>query len=123
MNFKEPIINNAVQADNLCRILPDDVIHLFVEREICTMERPLESMVLTWEKDQTEYCLKIILTEAIAEEMVVPETRSVTIGYIDEREYGALNTLLMAGRRVYFRLRKDYPMLRRRLSAYRFLRT
>ena len=120
MDFREPIIRNAVQTDNLCRILPDDEIRLSVEREISSMKYPLKSMVLTWEKSQTEYCLVIILTEEIIEGTAAPETKHITVGYIDEKEYGALNTLVMAGRRLYFRLRNDFPILQRRLSTYRF---
>ena len=122
MNFMGPVINSAEQADNLCRILSDDEIRLIVEREISSVKHPLKSMVLTWEKVQREYLLEIILTEEVAEGSATPEARCITIGCIGECEYNAPNRLLMAGRRVYFRLRKDFPMLRRRLSISRYIR-
>lgn len=106
MNLKEPVINSAVQTDNICRILPDDEIRLLVEREIGNMERPLKSIVLTWGKVRTEYRLEIILTEEGAEGLVVPETRRVTVGCVGECEYDAVNKLFVAGRRLFLRLRE-----------------
>jgi hypothetical protein len=122
MRLKEPVIYSAVQNDNICRILPDDEICRAIDREISSMERPLKSMVLTWKKVRREYRLEIILTEEVVEGLAVPETRCVTVGCVGEREYDARNKLVVAGRRLYFRLRKDFPMLQRKLNTYKYLR-
>lgn len=119
-NLKNHVPYSAEQIDKICHILPDDEIRWIVERKIAEMKSPLKSMILTWEKERAGYRLKIILTEEVAEESAVPETRCVNIGYIDKWEYDALNSLIFAGRRLFFRLRKDFPMLRRKLSTYRF---
>lgn len=121
MSFRESIINNVVQVDNLCRILPDDEIRRAVDREVSSMVHPVKSMVLTWEKLRTEYVLEIVLSADTAEGQETTGTRRIAVGCVSEREYDALNKLVMAGRRLYFRLRGDYPKLRRRLSTYRYL--
>ena len=114
-------MSNTVQDNSICRILPDDEIYRAVDREIRSMERPFKSMVLTWEKVRGEYHLEIVLTEEAAEDSVAPARRCVTVGRVGECEYDALNKLLVAGRRLFLRLKKDFPMLRCKLSIYRFL--
>lgn len=116
-------MSKIIQDTYICRILPDDEIRQIVDREIASMESPLKSMVLTWKKVRTEYRLEIILTEEVVEGFAVPETRCVTVACIGECEYDARNKLVMAGRRLYFRLRNDFPMLQRRLSTYKYLST
>ena len=123
MNLKGHVLYSAEQTDKLCKILTDDEIRRIVEREITRMVGPLKSMVLTWEKSRTEYRLEIILTEEKTGGFAVPEERCVTIGCIGAHEYNALSELLTAGRRLYFRLKKDFPVLQRRLSTYKFLHT
>lgn len=55
--------------------------------------------------------------------MVMSKKRSIVVSCIDECEYDAWNKLVVAGRRLYFRTRKEFPMLQRKLSIYRFVRT
>ena len=122
MNLNGHVLCSAARTDKLCTILPDDEICRIVEREIGSMEYPLKSMLLTWEKGQREYLLEIVLTEKGAEKLSMPRTRRVTVGSISEQEQDALRQIFIEGRRLYFQLRKDFPMLRCRLTIYKFPR-
>lgn len=116
-------MSDTVQDNSICHILPDDEIRQIVKREISSMKCPLTSMVLTWKKARTEYLLEIVLTEEAAKDSVAPTTRCVALGWVGECEYDALNKLFVAGRRLFLRLKKDFPMLRCKLSKYKYLRT
>jgi len=115
-------MTESAHAKNACRLLADEEICSLVDREILAMSQPVKSMVLTWTKTQTDYVLEIVLTGETADVPGTPERRSVEVGRVGNIEYNALNKLSMEGRRLYFRLRKDFPMLRRKLSAYKYLR-
>lgn len=115
-------MTESAHAKNVCRILPDEEICLLVDREILTMSQPVKSMVLTWTKTQTDYVLEIVLTGETPDVPGAPERRSVEVGRVDNIECNALNKLSLEGRRLYFRLRKEFPMLQRKLSAYKYLR-
>lgn len=115
-------MNDTVDVKAVCQLLSDDEIRARVDRELLRMTRPVKSMVLTWTKNRTEYMLEIVLTGETADVPRPPERRSVEVGRVGNIEYNALNKLSMEGRRLYFRLRKDFPMLRRKLSAYKYLR-
>ena len=114
-------MSDTVQDNIICHILPGEESCRAIEQELADMERPLKSMVLTWQKVRREYRLEIILTEDVAEGSAVPEMRCVTVGSIGECEYDALNKLFLAGRRTFPRLKKKFPMMRCKLSIYRFL--
>ena len=114
-------MSDTVQDNTICHILPDEEIRRAIEKELADMERPLKSMVLTWQKVRREYRLEIILTEEETEGSAVPEVRCVTVGSIGECEYDALNKLFLVGRRAFFRLKKEFPTMRCKLSIYRFL--
>lgn len=112
----------SAHAKNACRLLVDEEIRSHVDRDIHAMSRPVKNMVLTWTKTQTDYVLETVLTEEASDVPGVPERRSVKVGRVSNIECDALNKLSMAGRRLYFRLREDFPMLRRKLSAYKYQR-
>lgn len=116
-------MSNEVQENNIYRMLPDDEICRVINREIVSKERPPKSMVLTWGKVCREYHLAIVLTEEAAEDSAAPATRCVTVGCIGECEYDALNKLFVAERKLLLRLKKDFPMLRCKLSTYKYLHT
>jgi len=63
-----------------------------------------------------------VLTGETPDAPGTPERRSVEVGRVDNIECNALNKLSLEGRRLYFRLRKEFPMLQRKLSAYKYLR-
>ena len=113
-------MNDTVDVKAVCQLLSDDEIRARVDRELLRMTRPVKSMALTWTKNRTEYVLEIVLSGETADFPEVPERRSVEVGRVGSMEHDALNTLVMTGRRLYFRLRGNYPLLRRKLSTYRY---
>ena len=104
-----------------CQLLADDEICRRLKGELLQMEHPIKSMELTWEKQRREYVLEIILTGDGSTTQENPERRNVPVGRIAEGEYNALNQLVMAARRLHIRLKGEFPLLRRRLSTYRYV--
>ena len=115
-------MTDYIRENRALEIMPDDQIRQRIREQLQQMGSTVESMVLTWTKTQTDYVLEIVLTGETADVPGTPERRSVEVGRVGNIEYNALNKLSMEGRRLHFRLRKDFPMLRRKLSAYKYLR-
>lgn len=109
-------------------IMSDDQIQQSIKEELQKMESPIGSMVLTWEKTRTEYFLEIIMrgdAKVVCRCSEAGDTADyhLVVGKISAYEYDAVNKLFVAGRRLFFRLKKDFPMLRCKLSTYKYLRT
>ena len=114
-------MTESVREKSICPLLTDDEIRWLVDQELLLMSQPVKSMVLTWTTKQTDYVLEIVLTGETPDFPKMPERRSVEISRVGSMEQNALNKLVMLGRRLYFRLRGNYPLLHRRLSTYRYL--
>jgi len=108
-------------------IMADGQIRQNIREQMQRMESSIESMVLTWAKTEAEYVLEIILIGEAKDDCGYSEAGEMMnyhlrIGQINVHEFDALNRLSMAGRSLYFRLRKEFPMLQRKLSTYKYLR-
>lgn len=120
-------MTDYIRENRVLEIMPDDQIRQWIREQLQQMGNAVETMVLTWGKTRTEYVLEIVLT---GERRNAPEclgigqktSHHLKIGHVNACEYDALNKLSMEGRRLYFRLRKEFPMLRRKLSVYKYLR-
>lgn len=105
--------------------MPDDQIQQSIWEQLQNMATPIESMVLNWNKNSTEYVFEIVFVgkmKGVSECQATDEKARcyLEIGYANSCDYNALNRLIMAGRRLYFRFREDSPMLQRDLSKYKY---
>ncbi len=98
-------------------LLPDEDIREAIYQKIHLMESSSEGMELRWEKTSAEYLLEIVVYSTPQSDI---KEQRIIVGRIRGDEYNALGRLIMAGRRLYFRLHGEFPMLRRWLSSYRY---
>ena len=104
----------TIRETRVMEIMPDDEIRQKLHEQIRRLDMPPEDMILTWRKEGVEYLLEIVLTGS---EMV--QSQRLTVGRVHSYAHDAMNALIMSGRRLYFRLRKEFPTLRRKLSRYK----
>ena len=121
-------MTDYIRENCVLEIMPDDQIQQEIKEQMQKMEGPIDSMVLTWEKTRTEYVLEIVLIGEAKDGCGYSEAGEKTnyrlrIGQINVNEFDALSRLSVVGRRLYFRLRDEFPMLRLKLSTYKYFRT
>ena len=109
-------MTDFIRETRMLKLLPDDQIRRELSQQLQELGRPPDSMVLTWRKEKLEYLLEIVLTGDAAEEPL----RRLTVGRVRIHDGDALNRLAIAGRRLYFRLREEFPALQRKLSRYQY---
>lgn len=104
-------MRDFIRETRTIELLPDEQIRQGIREQLQGLDSPPESMMLIWRKEKMEYLLEIVLEGT---------TQQLTVGRIGVFEYDALNRLAIAGRRLYFRLRKEFPTLQRKLSRYQY---
>ena len=107
-------MTNFVRETRNLEIVPDEQIRRMLIEQIEGLGCNPESMVLVWRKEKQMYLLEILLAVNSGEK------RRLAVGYVYSYEYDALNRLATAGRKLYFRLRKEFPILQRKLSIYQY---
>lgn len=112
-------MTDCIQGNYILGILEDQEISKCIQECMEELEFAAESMELRWDRTTTDYCLIITITEREKNGVSVLR-HNIQIGRIGIHEADALNKLIMAGRRIYFRLRRDFPMLQRKLSKYQY---
>lgn len=121
------VVTRYAQKISAMEIMTDDQIRQNIMAQLQRMERPIGSLVLTWEQVSTEYVLEIVLLGEKRDICGCSEAGEkinyrLRIGQINIHAFDAFNKLSLTGRRLYFRLRKDFPMLKRKLSVYKYNR-
>lgn len=109
-------MTDFIRETRMLELLPDDQIRRELSQQLQELGGAPESMVLTWRREKMEYLLEIVLTGETAAE----KPRRLTVGRVHVHDCDALNRLAIAGRRLYFRLREEFPALQRKLSRYRY---
>ena len=109
-------MTDFIRETRMLELLPDDQIRRELLQQLQEMGSPPDSMVLTWRKEKLEYLLEIVLTRKAA----TVEPWRLTVGSVRVHDCDALNRLAIAGRRLYFRLREEFPALQRKLSRYQY---
>lgn len=110
-------MTDFIRETCILELLPDDQIRRELSEQLQELDGPPDSMVLTWRKEKLEYLLEIVLTGKTAAEK---SARRLIVGRVHVHDCDALNRLAMAGRRLYFRLREEFPALQRKLSRYQY---
>lgn len=100
-----------IRETRAIELMSDEQIRQGIQERLQGLDSQPESMLLTWRREQMEYLLEIVIEGT---------TQQLTVGRIGVFEYDALNRLAIAGRRLYFRLRKEFPTLQRKLSRYQY---
>lgn len=104
-----------IRETRMLELLPDEEIRQKLSEKLQEPSGPPERMVLTWRKEKLEYLLEIVMA-GTAEE----SAQRLVVGRVHVNDCDALNRLAIAGRRLYFRLREEFPALQRKLSRYQY---
>ena len=104
-----------IRETRVLELLPDEEIRQKLSEKLQELGDSPERMVLTWRKEKLEYLLEIVMDGAGEE-----PARRLVVGRVHVNDCDALNRLAIAGRRLYFRLREEFPALQRKLSRYQY---
>lgn len=105
-------------------LMPDEQIQEILNEYCRSTTICIEKMQLNWNRTTSEYVLEIVLDMKIEGAWGNHESiqKHIEIGSVSTKECGTLNTLIAAGRKLYFRLKKVFPLLECKLSMYKYFR-
>ena len=118
---------DEIRETGTLEIMPKDQIRQNLREQMQKMENFIESMVLTWGKTETEYIIEIVFhcgAKDVCEcsEACEKTTYHLIVGKINAFVPNPTRRLFVEGRRLYFCLRKEFPMLQRKLCLYKSFR-
>lgn len=98
-------------------LVTDEELRSWMDSEVVRMGEKFEKFELTWERNEIEHFLMIYSNSKMPKEPYndlshYPFGRGLEIVEVADRDGFSLPVIQAAGRKLYYSLRKDYPVKR-----------